>query len=543
MRNEAEVARTWGELRERRQAGPGSIGALFEADAGRAAALSREACGLLLDFSRTALEAPTLDLLIDLARHADVPGRRDAMFEGAVVNPTEGRAALHVALRAPEGRAFSTQGADVTDGIRSTRQAVFAFARDIRSGAVHSSTDAAFTDVVNIGIGGSDLGPAMAAIALKPYHSGPRTHFVSNVDGAHLKDTLGGLDPASTLFVVSSKTFTTAETMLNARSARRWIEERLGADAVPHHFAAVSTNLKEVDAFGIRADRTFGFWDWVGGRYSIWSSIGLALVLAIGPERYAEFLAGAAEMDEHFRTEDPARNLPILLGLIGVWHRSVCGYGSRALLPYEQRLARFPAYVQQLDMESNGKAVRVDGSPVEQPTGPVVWGEPGTNGQHAFHQLLHQGTDVIPCEFLIGAEGHEPEYAEHHRVLIANCLAQAQALTWGRSAEEVRSLLKPGADPSVVPHRVFLGDRPSVTIAYPQLTPATLGKLIALYEHRVFVEAAIWDINPFDQWGVELGKELAQSFLPLLRGEDSGAADAATGRLAQWLGRHRGSAG
>jgi glucose-6-phosphate isomerase len=348
-------------------------------------------------------------------------------------------------------------------------------------------------------------------------------HFVSNVDAAHLAGTLRKLDPAGTLFIIASKTFTTIETMTNAHSARKWLAGALGEAAVPAHFAAVSTALDKVAAFGIAPERVFGFWDWVGGRYSVWSAIGLPVVIAIGAQNFRAFLAGAHEMDTHFRTAPLAQNLPVLLALTGIWHRDICGYPARAVLPYDQLLARFPAYLQQLDMESNGKLVTTSGQPVQRPTGPLVFGEPGTNGQHAFYQLLHQGTDIIPCEFLIAARGFEPDMAEHHTLLIANCLAQSEALMQGRTE-------------NVPPARVFPGNRPSVTLAYRQLTPTTLGKLIALYEHRVFSEAAIWDINAFDQWGVELGKELATRLLPAVAGTAGTAGhDASTAGLVAHL--------
>ncbi len=493
------------------------------ADKDRFARFSARFGDLLLDFSKTALTPQTLQLLLDLARAAGVEARRDAMFSGARINSTENRAVLHVALRDTSPAPLAIDGADIKVDVRETLDRLGAFAQAVRSGAIAGHRGHAFTDVVNIGIGGSDLGPAMATLALAPYHDGPRTHFVSNVDGAHLTDVLKPLNPASTLFIIASKTFTTVETMTNARSARAWIAQALGEDAVGDHFCAVSTALKEVAAFGISADRTFGFWDWVGGRYSLWSAIGLPVQIAIGPDAFADFLAGGAAMDGHFRTADLAANLPVLLALVGVWHRNVCDYPSRAVIPYDQRLARFPAYLQQLDMESNGKSVTLDGGKPATATGPIVWGEPGTNAQHAFFQLLHQGTDVVPVEFLIAAEGHEPHLKHHHDLLVANCLAQSEALMRGRSLEEAEQQLRAkGLDALAVaalaPHKVFPGNRPSVTLAYPRLDPFMLGALIALYEHRVFVEAAIWGINAFDQWGVELGKEMATDLLPAAQG-------------------------
>uniref|UniRef100_UPI0035B22086 glucose-6-phosphate isomerase n=1 Tax=Rhodoblastus sp. TaxID=1962975 RepID=UPI0035B22086 len=372
-------------------------------------------------------------------------------------------------------------------------------------------------------IGGSDLGPVMTARALAPYHDGPRLHFVSNVDGAHFADTIKILDPARTLVVVASKTFTTIETMTNAKAARAWLVDALGEGVVKNHLVALSNAVSRCAEFGVASDRIFGFGEWVGGRYSIWSSIGLPLMLAIGEARFREFLAGAFAMDEHFRHAPPRENLPVLLGLVGVWHRAVCAHPSRAILPYDQRLHRLPAYLQQLDMESNGKSVTLSGEPVRRPTGPIVWGEPGTNGQHAFYQLLHQGTDVIPCEFIIAAQGHEPELARHHMLLVANCLAQSEALMIGRSPQEAEAQCfeksaNAAESKKLAPHKTFPGSRPSVTIAYGALDPYALGRLIALYEHRVFVEAAIFDINAFDQWGVELGKELATDLLPIVSG-------------------------
>jgi glucose-6-phosphate isomerase len=386
----------------------------------------------------------------------------------------------------------------------------------------------------------------MATLALAPYHDGPRLHFVSNIDGAHITDTLAVLDPETTLIIVASKTFTTIETMTNAATARNFIVSRLGEAAVAQHFAAVSTALDKVAKFGLDETRVFGFWDWVGGRYSLWSAIGLPLMLAIGKEGFSEFLAGARAMDTHFKSAPVGENLPMLLGLIGVWHRLVCGYPSRAIIPYEQRLSRFPAYLQQLDMESNGKSVGLDGKKLETASGPIVWGEPGTNGQHAFFQLLHQGTDVIPVEFMIAANGHEPHLKHQHQLLIANCLAQSEALMRGRSTDEARAqLLAGGASESeadrLAPHKTFPGNRPSITLVHDRLTPFALGRLIALYEHRVFVEAQVFGINAFDQWGVELGKELATALLPVVKGEDAGDGhDSSTLGLADTIRKMRG---
>lgn len=503
-----------------------AIMSLFASDPQRFERFSRQAAGILLDFSKTSLTDESLASLLALARAAGVEAQRDAMFGGAAINTTENRAVLHTALRASATARILVEGHDVVPEIHGTLARFLAFADDVRSGRIAASDGQPFTDVVNIGIGGSDLGPAMVTQALAPYHDGPRLHFVSNIDGAHLQDTLGGLTPARTLFIVASKTFTTIETMTNAQSARRWIVDAVGEALVGAHFCAVSTALDKCAAFGIPPARIFGFWDWVGGRYSVWSSVGLPVAIAIGSENFKAFLAGAREMDTHFHSAPLEQNLPVLLALVGVWHRDALGYNARAILPYDQRLSRFAPYLQQLDMESNGKSVAKTGAPVTQPTGPLVFGEPGTNGQHAFYQLLHQGTDVIPCEFYIAAQGHEPALAHHHRLLIANCLAQSQALLRGRTLAEAKGN----------PHRVFAGNRPSLTTAYQRLDPETLGKLIALYEHRVFTEAAIWEINAFDQWGVELGKELAVKLLPVVEGRTSDdEVDASTRGLVKFM--------
>ncbi|PTM41009.1 glucose-6-phosphate isomerase [Bosea sp. 124] len=532
----------WARLADHREATrERQLRTLFAEDKARFAGFSARLDDLLLDYSKTAVTAETMALLLSLAQTGDVAGKRDAMFAGEAINTTEKRAVLHTALRAPADSRVMVDGVNVMPEIQATLDRLSAFSEDVRSGTIAAVDGARFTDVINIGIGGSDLGPAMVTLALAPYHDGPRLHYVSNVDGAHIADTLARLDPARTLVIVASKTFTTVETMTNAATARRWIAGALGEAAIGTHFAAVSTALDKVDAFGIAPDRIFGFWNWVGGRYSVWSAIGLPVMIAIGAAHFREFLAGAHALDEHFRTAPLDRNLPVLLGLVGLWHRDVCGYPARAILPYDQRLLRLPAYLQQLDMESNGKRVRKDGSPVTRPSGPLVWGEPGTNGQHAFYQLLHQGTDTVPCEFLVAAEGHEPELTQHHRLLLANCLAQSEALMKGRTLEEARDILaKQGlaldAVEALGPHKVFPGNRPSVTIAYRKLDPFTLGRIIALYEHRVFVEAAIWGINAFDQWGVELGKELATALLPVIEGKSpADAHDSSTAGLAAYL--------
>jgi glucose-6-phosphate isomerase len=506
----------WQSLAEAGEAARGRrIASLFDRNPDRFREFSVPLGDMLLDFSKVNLDAHALTLLIQLAEASGVPARRDAMFRGDHINVTEDRAVLHTALRNRSNTPVMVDGADVMPDVHAVLARMADFARGVREGTIAASVGRPFTDVVNIGIGGSDLGPVMATLALAPYHDGPRCHYVSNVDGAHIHDVLAGLDPAGTLVIVASKTFTTVETMTNARTAQAWLKAALGNEA-GRHFAAVSTALDKTAAFGIDPARVFGFWDWVGGRYSVWGAVGLPLMLAIGPERFLEFLSGAHEMDRHFVEAPLPRNMPVLLGLIGIWHRDIMGYPSRAILPYDQRLARLPAYLQQLDMESNGKGVTLDGRLVTRPSGPVVWGEPGTNGQHAFYQLIHQGTDVIPCEFLVAANGHEPELRNHHDLLLANCLAQSEALMQGRTLDEA---LAAGNDPILAPHKVFPGNRPSTTLIYPLLDPATHGRIVALYEHRVFVEGAIWGINSFDQWGVELGKELATALLPLVQGE------------------------
>ena len=482
---------------------------------------------LVFDYSKHRLDDGVLQALFDLARAARLEEKRDRMFTGGVVNPTENRAALHTALRAPRGTAVKVDGEDVMPEVLAVRAKVADFARGLRDGAIKGATGREFTDIVNIGIGGSDLGPAMAARALSPFaHPRIRTHFVSNVDGADIGDTLKGLDAETTLFIVASKTFTTQETMTNARTARDWLAGRLGEAAVPDHFAAVSTALDLVGQFGIREDRVFGFKDWVGGRYSVWSSIGLSVVIQIGPEHFADFLAGGHEVDTHFRQTPIEANIPVLMGLIGVLYRNAWGFATQAVIPYDQRLGRFPAYLQQLDMESNGKHVHIDGTRVEDATGPVVWGEPGTNGQHAFFQLLHQGTEIVPIDFLVAAEPTDAD-TKHHELLVANCFAQSQALMVGRSEAEVEAVMakagaKPEAIAAVKAHRQFDGNRPTSTFLYRRLDPRMLGRLIALYEHRVFTMAAIWNTNPFDQWGVELGKELANKLAPIV--SDGGAS-------------------
>jgi glucose-6-phosphate isomerase len=509
---------------------------LFD-DPDRAARFSAHMGDMLFDYSKTNIDAEGLELLIALAEAAGVAAKRAAMFEGRPINETEGRAVLHTALRNLDGSVM-VGGRDVMPGVRETLARTEAFAADVRDGRFRGQ-GGAITDVVNIGIGGSDLGPAMAVLALAPYADGPRCHFVSNVDGAHVHDVLKGLDPETTLVIVASKTFTTIETMTNAETAKRWMAARVADPAA--QFAALSTAAGKTAAFGIDPARVFGFEDWVGGRYSMWGPIGLSLMIAIGPANFREVLAGAAAMDAHFREAPFPANLPVLLALVGIWHNQIGGHATRAVLPYDQRLSRLPAYLQQLEMESNGKRVAMDGSDLGVESGPVVWGEPGTNGQHAFYQLIHQGTRVVPCEFLLAREGHEPELAHQHLLLVANCLAQSEALMRGRSLDEARAIMaKKGLTGAELDrqarHRVFPGNRPSTTLAYPILDPFTFGAIVALYEHRVFVEGVILGINSFDQWGVELGKELALALQPILEGRAGAEGkDGSTRALVAYL--------
>ena len=534
-------------LREQRAAAKGTMREAFAADPKRFETFSATDGDLLLDWSKCAVDADTMAMLEKLAAAAGLEGRRAAMFEGKKINITEDRAVLHTALRNLTGKGVVVDGQDTKAEVIAVLDAMGVFADAIRSGKAVGATGKKITDIVNIGIGGSDLGPAMVTLALAPYHDGPRAHYVSNVDGAHIHDTLKDLSPETTLFIIASKTFTTVETMTNAQTARDWVQKALGKEAVGKHFAAVSTALDLVAKFGIEKDRVFGFWDWVGGRYSVWSAIGLPVMIAIGPRNFRAFLDGAHEMDEHFRSAPLQKNLPALLGLIGWWHRVVCKYPARAVIPYDQRLSRLPAYLQQLDMESNGKSVTLDGTAVTTPTGPLVWGEPGTNGQHAFFQLLHQGTDFIPVEFLAAAVGHEPDLKHQHDLLLANCLAQSEAFMKGRTLEEARAqMLAKGMKPTdvdrIAPHRAFSGNRPSLTILYRKLDPRTLGRLIALYEHRVFVEGTLFNINSFDQWGVELGKELATGLLPVVEGKETAAKrDASTAGLVAHIHQLRGA--
>jgi len=516
---------------------------MFRDDPARFGKFSLQLGNLLFDYSKNRITDETIKLLVALAVQAGLPAAIGRMFGGEKINSTEQRAALHTALRNRSGRPVLVDGKDVMPDVRRVLGLMRRFSDAVRSGEHRGHTGKQISDIVNIGIGGSDLGPLMACEALKPY-SNPklRAHFVSNVDGTHLAETLKKLDAETTLFIVSSKTFTTQETLTNAHSARVWLVEKLGDErAVAKHFAAVSTNLKATGEFGIHPDNVFEFWDWVGGRYSLWSAIGLPIALHIGMDRFEELLGGAYAMDEHFRSAPLDKNMPVLLGLLGVWYGNFFGAQSNAVLPYDQYLHRFPAYLQQLEMESNGKRVDRDGNAVDYDTCMVMWGEPGTNGQHAFYQLIHQGTRLIPADFLAPLHSHNPT-GEHHAILLANCFAQTEALMLGKTAEEARAELEAQglhgeALEALLPHKVFPGNRPTNTLLFDRLDPHTLGMLIALYEHKVFVQGVIWNINSFDQWGVELGKQLAGKILPELRGAAiTSAHDASTAGL---IGRFR----
>ena len=488
---------------------------LFAEDPMRGERLAVEACGLFLDYSKNRVTAETLKLLVQLAEESGLRTRIEAMFGGEKINATENRAVLHVALRAPRDGTVSVDGKNVVPEVHDVLNRMADFSNRVRTAQWRGHTGKRIKNVVNIGIGGSDLGPVMAYEALRHYSDRNMTfRFVSNVDEIDFVEATRDLDPGETLFIVSSKTFTTLETMTNAQTARDWLLKGLGGDpsAVARHFVAVSTNAEKVSAFGIDTANMFGFWDWVGGRYSMDSAIGLSTMLAIGPDNFHAMLKGFHEMDEHFRTTRFERNLPVLLGLLTVWHADFFGAQTVAVLPYEQYLKRFPAYLQQLTMESNGKRVTLDGERFNYDTGPIFWGEPGTNGQHSFYQLIHQGTRLIPCDFIAFAQGLTP-LGRHHDMLLANVFAQAEALAFGKTPEEVRA---EGAPDWLMPHRVFEGNRPSNVILAERLTPEVLGKLVALYEHSVFTQGVIWNINSFDQWGVELGKALAQKIIPEL---------------------------
>ena len=496
---------------------------LFDRDLRRGQTMTLEAAGLYLDYSKNRLDPETIGLLLRVAERAGLPERIEQMWSGDHINVTEDRAVLHVALRAPRGERIVTGDRDVVPGVHEVLDRMAAFAGRVRSGEWRGHTGERITTVVNIGIGGSDLGPAMAYDALRPFSDRSiQCRFVSNVDGSDLWEATHDLDPARTLFVVSSKTFTTLETITNATTAREWLVSHLGDDkAVARHFVAVSTNAAKVTEFGIDPDNMFGFWDWVGGRYSYDSAIGLSLMIAIGPDAFRDMLDGFHAVDTHFRTAPLHANLPVVLGLIGVWYINLFGAETHAVLPYNHYLSRFSSYLQQLDMESNGKSVTLSGEPVDVATGPVVWGTPGTNGQHAYYQLIHQGTRLIPADFIGFVEPNHPDGAigEQHDLLMANFFAQTEALAFGRSPEEVAAS---GVPSSLVPHRTFPGNHPTNTILVPQLTPRALGSLVALYEHKVFTQGVIWGINSFDQWGVELGKALAQRIVPELTHPSAG---------------------
>jgi glucose-6-phosphate isomerase len=491
---------------------------LFDGDPQRGERLVAEGAGLFLDFSKNRVTDETLTLLGGLARERGVEERREAMFRGEHVNVSEDRAVLHTALRMPKDRSLIVDGVDVVAQVHEVLERMGSFAERVRGGEWTGQTGRPIANVVNVGIGGSDLGPVMAYEALRHYSRREMTfRFVSNVDGTDFVEATRDLDPEETLFVISSKTFTTLETMTNARTARQWLLGGLGgeADAIARHFVAVSTNAEEVSAFGIDTENMFGFWDWVGGRYSMDSAIGLSTMLAVGPARFAEMLAGFHSMDEHFREAPPALNLPMILGLLAVWYADFFGAETCAILPYDQYLHRFPAYLQQLTMESNGKHVTLDGARVDYETGAIHWGEPGTNGQHSFYQLLHQGTRLVPCDFIGFLHSNHP-LGEHHDLLMANVFAQTEALAFGKTPEQVRD---EGTPEPIVPHRTMEGNRPSNTILAERLTPETLGALVALYEHSVFTQGVVWDIDSFDQWGVELGKQLARAIVPELQAD------------------------
>jgi glucose-6-phosphate isomerase len=511
---------------------------LFQRDAARGQRLVAEGAGIYLDYSKHRITDQTLQLLLALANARGLRRRIDAMFHGEKINVTEGRAVLHVALRAPRTEKIVVDGQDVVPEVHAVLDQMSAFSERVRSGEWKGHTGKPIRNLVNIGIGGSDLGPVMAYEALRCYSDRSRTfRFVSNVDGIDFAEATVDLDPAETLFIVSSKTFTTLETMTNAHTAREWILRALGDPAaIARHFVAVSTNAGEVARFGIDLSNMFPFWDWVGGRYSMESAIGLSTMLAIGPERFREMLDGSHQMDEHFRTTPFEKNLPVLMGLLSVWYADFFGAETVAVLPYDQYLKRFPAYLQQLTMESNGKSVTLDGRRVDFNTGPIFWGEPGTNGQHSFYQLIHQGTHLIPCDFVGFLETLNP-LGDHHDILVANVLAQSEALAFGKTPDEVRA---EGTPEWLVPHRTFEGNRPSSTLFVDRLTPAALGALVALYEHSVFTQGTIWDINSFDQWGVELGKALAQRIIPELKDATTPLShDSSTNTLIQRYRSHR----
>jgi glucose-6-phosphate isomerase len=520
---------------------------LFRDDPGRAARFSLTLGDLLFDFSKNRINDRTVSLLTELCEECGVRDWIARMFSGDAINETEGRAVLHTALRNRSDRAVNVDGVDVMPDVRRVLSQMRAFTTSIREGAWVGHTGRAITDVVNIGIGGSDLGPVMVTEALRPYwKQGLRAHFVSNVDGTHLSEVLRQVQAETTLFIIASKTFTTQETLTNARSARQWLVERLGAEsAVAKHFVALSTNRDAVVEFGIDPAHMFEFWDWVGGRYSLWSAIGLSIATVVGMDHFEELLAGAYEADEHVRSAPLHENIPVVMAALGVWYPNFFGASSHAVLPYDQYLHRFPAYLQQADMESNGKRTSRDGAIItDYTTGPIVWGEPGTNGQHAFFQLLHQGTHLVPCDFIVAARSHNP-IGPHQDILMANCVAQTEALMRGKTADEARAELEQtgisdARVAALVPHKTFPGNRPSNTFMVERLTPRALGRLIALYEHKIFVQGVIWNVYSFDQWGVELGKQLAKVILPELSGPD-GEHDSSTHQLIDYYRTHKDS--
>jgi glucose-6-phosphate isomerase len=516
---------------------------LFTQDASRFKRFSREAVGLLFDFSRQRLDTAAFDSLIALADAVALRERIEAMWRGDRINLTENRAVLHVALRQPQGASIG--GAEIANAVFAERERMLAFAENVRNGTIVGSAKQPFKRVVNIGIGGSDLGLAMAVEALRRFTAGgPECAFVSNVDGCHLADVLEQADPKTTLFIVASKTFTTLETLTNARTARAWLKDQLGEAAVREHFAAVSVNHKAMDEFGVHPEYRFEMWDWVGGRYSLWSSIGVSIAIAIGRRHFLDFLAGGHAMDEHFRATPWAENLPALMGLIGVWNNNFCDLPSLAVLPYDERLRRFSAYLQQLEMESNGKSVTLDGSAVQWATCPVIWGEPGNNAQHSFFQLLHQGTPRAALDFLVPAKSSAGNQ-EQQNIAMANCFAQAEAFMGGQPAAAVRADLEkqklpPERIEALIPHKVHQGNRPSSIVLFEKLDPRTLGSLIALYEHKVFTQSVVWGVNAFDQWGVELGKKLAEQLLPAVRNPSAGhAASPAVAELLRAVAKWR----
>ena len=516
----------WQALREhQKEMAPRHMRDLFAEDPERSEKFSCNVEGILFDFSKNRITEETMTLLFDLAEQADVKSMIGAMFAGERINTTENRAVLHVALRNRSSRPITVDGQDVMPEVNETLERMRRFTEAVRSGEWRGYSGEAITDVVNIGIGGSDLGPKMVTRALTPYASNLRVHYVSNVDGTDIAETLKNLKPETTLFLVASKTFTTQETMTNANTARDWFLEAAGDEsAVAKHFAALSTNEAQVRKFGIDPDNMFGFWDWVGGRYSLWSAIGLSIALYVGWENFEALLTGAYKIDEHFRSAPFEENVPVIMGLLGVWYNNFWDAQSHAILPYDQYLEYFPSYFQQGDMESNGKSTTRTGGRVEVSTGPVIWGQPGTNGQHAFYQLIHQGTKLIPCDFLAAAESHNP-LGEHHTILLANFFAQTEALMRGRTPEETREELRQqGVEGDMLDllsaAKSFEGNKPTNSFLYPKLTPETLGSLIALYEHKIFTQGVIWNINSFDQMGVELGKELAKAVLPELKGDE-----------------------